>query len=306
MSKLNKVISETAVRLGEVRFSYVNVFSKRQNQDGTPGKYSVCVIIPKSNTEAVEMFKAAYEAARAAGKTTKWGGKIPAKVQLPLHDGDEERPEDPAFEDCWYFNCSSNNAPGIRVKDESGSLTLTLPTPSPSSPVSCIFTGSYLEKKLDPADPVRDVYTLGLPMTSVVSKDEDDYGSTGDINAPVPEFATSGVGFYINATLDKESDPKESLWQRNNLYVQHNKIYYRAPAEPSLTPKHNSGVEFVPVIFEGNEQQPEGKNPIIASDGVYDILGRKVASDAEAKDGSWQHRLAPGIYIVNGQKIYIH
>ena len=194
----------------------------------------------------------------------------------------------------------------IRVKDESGSLTLTLPTPSPSSPVSCIFTGSYLEKKLDPADPVRDVYTLGLPMTSVVSKDEDDYGSTGDINAPVPEFATSGVGFYINATLDKESDPKESLWQRNNLYVQHNKIYYRAPAEPSLTPKHNSGVEFVPVIFEGNEQQPEGKNPIIASDGVYDILGRKVASDAEAKDGSWQHRLAPGIYIVNGQKIYIH
>lgn len=121
-TNLNKSISETACRLGEVRFSYVNVFSKRVNPDGTLGKYSVCVIIPKSNTDAVKLFTQAYEAAKLNGKTTKWGGKIPAKVTLPLHDGDEERPDDPAFEDCWYFNCSSNNAPGIRVKDELGQV----------------------------------------------------------------------------------------------------------------------------------------------------------------------------------------
>ena len=122
MSNLNKAISDSAVRLGEVRFSYVNVFSKRQNPDGTPGKYSVCVIIPKSNTEAVALFKQAYEAVKLQGKTTKWGGKVPAKVVLPLHDGDEERPDDPAFEGCWYFNCSSNNKPGIRIKDELGQI----------------------------------------------------------------------------------------------------------------------------------------------------------------------------------------
>jgi len=120
MANLNKSISDTAVRLGEVRFSYVNVFSPRPNPDGTQGKYSVCVIIPKSNTEAVELFKKAYEAARAAGKTTKWNGKIPAKVTLPLHDGDEERPEDAAFENCWYFNCSSKNKPGVRYRDKLG------------------------------------------------------------------------------------------------------------------------------------------------------------------------------------------
>lgn len=123
---LNKTISETAIRIGEVRFSYCNVFSKRQNQDGTPGKYSVCVLIPKSNTEAVNLFKQAFENAKAAGKMTKWGGKIPGKVQLPLHDGDEERPNDPAFEDCWYFNCSSNNAPGIRIKDSNGAVVEAL------------------------------------------------------------------------------------------------------------------------------------------------------------------------------------
>ena len=84
---LNKVISETAVRLGEVRFSYTHVFSKRQNPDGTPGKYGCCVLIPKDNTEAIKLFKEAFENAKASGKMTKWGGKVPAKVQLPLHDG---------------------------------------------------------------------------------------------------------------------------------------------------------------------------------------------------------------------------
>ena len=126
MANLNKQISDTAIRLGEVRFSYCNVFSKRQNPDGTQGKYGCCVIIPKSNTGAVNLFKQAYENAKLVGKTTKWGGKIPPKVQLPLHDGDEERPDDPTVANSYYFNCSSNSAPGIRFKDESGEVVEAL------------------------------------------------------------------------------------------------------------------------------------------------------------------------------------
>ena len=38
---------------------------------------------------------------------------------------------------------------------------------------------------------------------------------------------------------------------------------------------------------------------------MYDILGRKVATEKEVKDGSWRHRLQPGVYIVDGQKIYV-
>lgn len=136
MANLNKAINDTAIRLGEVRFSYCNVFSKRINPDGTQGKYSVCVIIPKTNTEAVALFKQAFENAKANGKTTKWGGKVPAKVQLPLHDGDEERPDDPNFANAWYFNCSSNNAPGLRVKDELGSVVEALDE-------SDIYSGCY-------------------------------------------------------------------------------------------------------------------------------------------------------------------
>ena len=113
----NKVISDTSMRLGPVRFSYCYVFRPRNNQDGTPGKYGVCVIFPKSDTETYNMFKRGYENACALGKTNKWNGRIPPKVQLPLHDGDDERPDDPAFKGCWFFNCSSVNKPGVRVME---------------------------------------------------------------------------------------------------------------------------------------------------------------------------------------------
>ena len=113
----NKTISDTAIRLGPVRFSYANVFAPRRNPDGTPGKYSLCVIIPKSDQEAYKLLEKAYNNAAQLGKTTKWNGRIPSKVQLPLHDGDDDRPDDPAFKDCWYFNCSSVNKPGIRVRE---------------------------------------------------------------------------------------------------------------------------------------------------------------------------------------------
>lgn len=136
MANLNKAINDTAVRLGEVRFSYCNLFSKRINPDGTQGKYSVCVIIPKSNTEAVALLKNAFENAKAAGKLTKWGGKIPARVTLPLHDGDEERPDDPNFANSWYFNASSSTAPGLRIKDELGSVVEALDD-------SDIYSGCY-------------------------------------------------------------------------------------------------------------------------------------------------------------------
>ena len=200
----------------------------------------------------------------------------------------------------------------IRTDDESGSVTMTLPSAEPSTPISsCVFTGQYLEQLL-PLDGgnswTHDVYTLGLSMISDVKKDVEDYDETGDITAPLPEFATSGVGFYINATPNKEHNASQSLWLRNNRYVLHNKAYYRAESG-SLAPERNN-VLFVPVLFDdGEEEQPQEEpqpKPTVVGDGcVYDILGRKVASAAEVSAGTWRQRLNPGIYILNGEKIYV-
>ena len=193
----------------------------------------------------------------------------------------------------------------IRTSDETGIVKLTLPSTSPSSSLDCVFSGSYLEKMLEASDPVRDVYTLGLPMTSDVDKDGD-YGETGGITAPVPAFANKGVGFYINATPNKEADPLQALWKRNNLYVQHNKIYYRAPV-----PSGTRGVEFVPVVFEAEAAATDVQGVKDYSEGmlrpgnVYNLQGRCVATEEMVKDGTWKNNLTPGVYIMSGKKIIV-
>ena len=195
----------------------------------------------------------------------------------------------------------------IRTTDESGSMKLTLPNDVPSTKLDCCFSGTYLEKLLD-VDAAHDVYTLGLPFKTTVSKD-DDYDETGDINAPLPEQDNSGVGFYINATPNKELDPSQSLWFRNNRYVLHNKIYYRATADPGARELDMEAPQFVPIIFgdeEGGEEQelmPDGSRQAIIGDGcIYDLSGRKVATEQQVQDGSWRTTLASGIYILNGRK----
>ena len=71
MAKFNKKIKDTSVRIGEVRFSYTAVFQPKKNDDGTPSKYGVCIIIPKEDTETVNLVKEAIDAAKQRGKLKK-------------------------------------------------------------------------------------------------------------------------------------------------------------------------------------------------------------------------------------------
>ena len=191
----------------------------------------------------------------------------------------------------------------LRVKDERDTLTLTLPTTSPSERISsCIFSGSYLEQLLD-LDSSHDTYTFGLPFTSAASIDR----STGVVTAPLKESATTGVGFYINATPNKEFDPLRSNWQRNNRYVLHNRIYYRATS-PGAKPRSDAP-QFVPVIFDdsdidNDDMEEQGRNERYDNH-VYDLSGRMVATEQQVLDGSWTTFVAPGTYIVNGRKVRV-
>lgn len=109
--------ANTKVVTGLVRFSYVHIFEPSAMDDSSDEKYSVCIIIPKSDKKTIAAINAAVETAKEQGKTAKWKGKIPAKLKLPLRDGDEERPDDEAFENSFFFNCSSKTKPGIVDKD---------------------------------------------------------------------------------------------------------------------------------------------------------------------------------------------
>lgn len=109
----------TKVVTGKVRFSYANVFEpKAVNDDETP-KYSVCVIISKDDKKTLDAIRKAIDAAKQAGKAklADKNGRIPSNIKTPLRDGDDERGDDPAFENSYFLNCSSNRRPSIVDKD---------------------------------------------------------------------------------------------------------------------------------------------------------------------------------------------
>lgn len=105
-------LNGTKVVTGKVRLSYANIFEPRAMSDDQEPKYSVSIIIPKSDTETLEAIKKAIAEAREQGKP-KWGGKIPANLKLPLRDGDEDRPEDEAYANSYFINANSTHAPEV-------------------------------------------------------------------------------------------------------------------------------------------------------------------------------------------------
>lgn len=94
------------------RISFAHIWEPASINGSNP-KYSVCAIIPKADQKTIQKIEQAIENAKERGKTKKWGGKIPANLRSPLHDGEEERPDDENFNNCIYFNANSADAPQI-------------------------------------------------------------------------------------------------------------------------------------------------------------------------------------------------
>lgn len=100
----------------DTRWSYANVWEAKSINGGAP-KFSVSLIIPKSDARTVAKIKAAVEAAYREGEAKlKGNGKtVPplSSIKIPLRDGDTERPDDPAYANAYFINANSATAPGI-------------------------------------------------------------------------------------------------------------------------------------------------------------------------------------------------
>ena len=108
----------TKVVTGKVRFSYVNIFKSRAFQADQDAKFSICLLIPKEDKATLKKIKAAIDEAIQEGISSKWNGKKPANVKLPLRDGDEERADEaPEYEGMMFLNANSTQKPGIFDKD---------------------------------------------------------------------------------------------------------------------------------------------------------------------------------------------
>ncbi|HBA49224.1 MAG: DUF2815 family protein [Lacrimispora saccharolytica] len=114
MTKFN---NPTKVITGvNTRWSYVNAWEPKSINGGAP-KYSVSLIIPKSDTKTLEKIRAAIQAAYEEGQSKLKGNgrSVPAlsALKTPLRDGDAERPDDEAYANSYFVNANSGTAPGI-------------------------------------------------------------------------------------------------------------------------------------------------------------------------------------------------
>lgn len=109
-------VNEGKIVLGPVRLSYVHVFEKYAAEGSTDAKYSVTLMIPKSEKKTVAAINKAVENAKKTAIASKWGGKEPKKLDLPMKDGDEKENED--FADHWIINAKCSTRPGLIGKDK--------------------------------------------------------------------------------------------------------------------------------------------------------------------------------------------
>lgn len=112
-----KIVNPTKVITGpNTRWSYCNAWEPKAINGGVP-KYSVSLIIPKSDKVTIEKVNAAIQAAyeEGASKLKGNGKSVPAlqAIKTPLRDGDLERPDDEAYANSYFINANSATAPGI-------------------------------------------------------------------------------------------------------------------------------------------------------------------------------------------------
>lgn len=100
------------VTTGEARLSYVHLFKPYAPTQGQEEKFSVTVLVPKSDTDTMARINAAIEAAKQRGISEKWNGQCPPIVPTPVYDGDGVRPSDgmafgPECKGHWVFTASA-------------------------------------------------------------------------------------------------------------------------------------------------------------------------------------------------------
>ena len=105
------------VLTGECRLSYCNLTTPRAAQQGGEPKYSVTLLIPKTDVATKADIDAAIQAAANEALAKVWNGARPPQLRVPIYDGDGVRPSGVPFGDeCkghWVMTASTKNKPQV-------------------------------------------------------------------------------------------------------------------------------------------------------------------------------------------------
>lgn len=105
------------VLTGECRLSYVNVITPRAVQQGGEAKYSVTLLISKTDYATKADIDSAIQAAAQEAVAKVWNGARPPQLRAPIYDGDGVRPSGVPFGEecrgCWVLTASTKVKPQV-------------------------------------------------------------------------------------------------------------------------------------------------------------------------------------------------
>lgn len=193
-----------AITTGKVRASYVNIFQPRIPENGGEPKYSVTLLIPKTDAATLNAIFAEIEKAKQEG-VQKFNGNIPPMCKIPIYDGDGYRPSGEAFgEECrghMVMTASAKNQPVI----------VDLNMQNIINPAD-IYSGCFIRASinffaynsngnkgigcgLNAVQKIED----GEPLVMRISAEEAFGGSNAYAGAPMQNIATSYGGMSVQA-----------------------------------------------------------------------------------------------------------
>lgn len=194
-----------AITTGKVRASYVNIFQPRIPENGGEPKYSVTLLIPKTDAATLNAIFAEIEKAKQEG-VQKFNGNIPPMCKIPIYDGDGYRPSGEAFgEECkghMVMTASAKNQPVI----------VDLNMQNIINPAD-IYSGCFIRASinffaynsngnkgigcgLNAVQKIED----GEPLVMRISAEEAFGGSNAYAGAPMQNIGTSYGGMPVQAT----------------------------------------------------------------------------------------------------------
>jgi hypothetical protein len=110
----------TKVITGKARLSYTHLFEKFAWDEEQEPKFSVMLLIPKSDSRTMKALRAAEAAAAENGRTTKFGGKLPKVIKSIIKDGDgvnddgdEYAENNPERAGHWFMTVNSKTRPSV-------------------------------------------------------------------------------------------------------------------------------------------------------------------------------------------------
>ena len=111
----------TTITTNEIRLSYVTLAQPKAAMPGQDPKYSVVMLIPKTDTATKAAIDAAINEAIQLAVASKWNGAAPQQVPNPIHDGDGLKTTGEPYGDeckgCWVINASCKADRKPRVVD---------------------------------------------------------------------------------------------------------------------------------------------------------------------------------------------